>query len=88
MNTKCEILPEMITALLAGYGVSEMDMEWTIKGHKKGQPLTLTLRWTAAKPSETKIAINKTTRKRKNRTVLQKKTKRRGGKMLQNEQRK
>ena len=65
MDTNCEILPEMITALLAGYGVSEMDMEWTIKGHKKGHPLTLTLRWTPVKVKD------KAARKRKNRTVLQ-----------------
>jgi len=54
MTTDCEILPEAISALLVSYGVGEMGLEWTVKGQNKGQPITLTLRWTPAKTKDEK----------------------------------
>ena len=42
----CRLIPDMVTALLREHGVENMRLDWNVRGRQKGQPLTLTLRWT------------------------------------------
>ena len=58
----------MVAELLRSCGVDNMQMECNIKGHEKGQPITLTMRWKPVKEERVKRKSPSTIRHETERT--------------------